>query len=102
MLVKCENCGYEWNAVPASLLAGDGCRKCGTIKAHEKFIKKQNEVIKELYKLNPNVEILREYKGRHKKIKARCKICGYEWEPVVSSLLRGSSHKNSKSIHKNV
>ena len=36
--VKCKKCGYDWNAIPASLLAGDGCRRCGTKKAHEKFI----------------------------------------------------------------
>lgn len=101
VLVKCKNCGYEWNGIAASLLSGDGCRKCGTIKAHQKFLKAKEDVVKELIIKNPNVEIIGEYKGRHNPIKAKCKICGYEWETIVSSLLRGSSHKNSKSIHKN-
>ena len=99
---KCNKCGFEWNALPSSLLSGDGCRKCGTKKAHEKLIKKDEDVIKEISLKNPNVEIIGKYTGRHNSIKARCKICGYTWEPIVSSLLRGSSHKNAKVMHKNI
>ena len=102
ILVKCNKCGFEWNALPSSLLSGDGCRKCGTKKAHEKLIKKDEDVIKEISLKNPNVEIIGKYTGRHNSIKARCKICDYTWEPIVSSLLRGSSHKNAKVMHKNI
>ena len=102
ILVKCENCGYEWDAVPASLLSGDGCRKCGTIKAHSNFIKSQENFISEVKKVNPDVEILGTYTGRHNPVLTRCKICGYTWRPQASSLLRGSSHKGSNSIHKNL
>ena len=97
--VKCNICGFEWSGVPFNMLAGDGCRKCGTKKAHEKFLKEKDCLINELKNINPDIEIIGEYTGRHSKIKTRCKICGFEWEPVVSSLLRGSSHKNSKSMH---
>ena len=99
--VRCNKCGYEWNGVPANMLSGDGCRKCGTIKAHKKFIKDNNQIIKELKEKNPDIELIGEYTGRHNSIKVRCKICGYEWEPRFSSLLRGSSHKNAKTMHKN-
>lgn len=40
LLVKCKKCGYEWNGIPANMLSGDGCRKCGTKKAHERFVKR--------------------------------------------------------------
>ena len=102
ILVKCKNCNFEWNALPSSLLSGDGCRKCGTKKAHENFIKNTDDILEELSIKNPSVEILGRYTGRHNPIKARCKICGYEWSPIVSSLLRGSSHKGSKTMHKNL
>ena len=100
--VKCKKCGFEWEAVPANLLAGDGCRKCGSIKAHSKFIKDQEEFIMEVKKVNPDVEILGTYLGRHKPILTRCRICGYVWEPRASSLLRGSSHKNAKAMHNRI
>lgn len=102
ILVKCNKCGFEWNALPSSLLSGDGCRKCGNKKAHEKFIKRDEDIIKEILLKNPNVEIVGKYTGRHNSIKVRCKICGYTWEPIVSSLLRGSSHKSAKIMHKNI
>lgn len=100
--VKCKLCGYEWNALPSSLLFGDGCKKCGVIKAHENMKKSQKDFIAELEKINPNVEIIGEYKGRHQPVLARCKICGYIWSPRASSLLRGSSHKNYKTLHANL
>lgn len=98
--VQCRVCGFEWNALPSSLLSGDGCRNCGIKKAHEKFIKDQNAIIDDIKKVNPSVEIIGKYTGRHNPIKTRCKVCGFEWEPLVSSLLRGSSHKGAKSMHK--
>lgn len=97
--VRCSVCKYEWDGVPASLLAGDGCRKCGTVKAHEQFIKSQKAFVEEIAKVNPSVEILGKYSGRHSPIMARCLICGHTWNPRASSLLRGSSHKGSKAIH---
>jgi len=97
--VLCKMCGYEWEAVPANLLAGDGCKRCGTVKAHEKFIKEQSLFVKQVEMSNPNVEVIGQYIGRHQPIQTRCKICGYEWLPRVSSLLRGSSHKGWKKMH---
>ena len=30
----------DMNGIPANMLSGDGCRKCGTKKAHERFVKR--------------------------------------------------------------
>ncbi len=98
--VKCKKCGFVWDGVPAKMLAGDGCKKCGTKVAHLATTKSHNAFVNELAIVNPDVEIIGEYKGRHSPVKAKCKICGYEWEPMASSLLRGSSHKGSKTMHK--
>ena len=100
--VQCMVCNYVWNGVPSNMLAGDGCRKCGTIKAHKSFVKSTDDFIKELSKKNPNVEILGEYCGRHKPIRSKCRICGFEWTPIAGSLLRGCNHKGSKGMHKNI
>lgn len=99
LTVKCNTCGFTWEAVPANLLAGDGCRKCGTIKAHQRLLKAQDVFVKQISLVNPEIEITGVYTGRHSPVKARCKVCGYEWEPIASSLLRGSSHKGAKSKH---
>lgn len=98
--VRCKKCSYEWNAVPANLLAGDGCRKCGTKKAHEKLLLDTDEYRKRLTTINPDIEVLGEYFGGHHRIHVKCKICGFEWDPVAKSLYRGSSHKGAKRLHK--
>lgn len=98
--VKCNVCGNEWNAVPANLLSGDGCKKCGVKLAHQNVIKDQKDFVDEVKKANPDIEIIGTYTSRHNTVKAKCKICGQIWEPIASSLLRGSNHKGWKTIHK--
>lgn len=100
--VRCKKCGHEWYALTSNFLAGDGCRHCGSKIAHEPFIKSQESFVSEVKKANPDIEVIGEYIGRHKPVKARCKICGHEWYPQASSLLRGSNHKGWKTIHANL
>ena len=100
MRVRCSVCKHEWEALPASLLSGDGCKKCGVKLAHEKFIKSQSEFEQQVFAVNPDIQILGNYTGRHNSIHVKCLICGYEWQPRASSLLRGSNHKGWKTIHK--
>ena len=101
LLVKCTVCGFEWDGVPANMLAGDGCRKCGTKLAHQKFVKEQEEFEEQVWKANPDIEVIGTYTGRHNPIQAKCRICGHIWNPRASSLLRGSNHKGWKTIHTN-
>lgn len=84
ILCKCKIDGYEWETTPANLLQGTGCPKCsGTEKlTHEEFIT-------ELYKINPNIEVLGTYINRTTKIKCKCKIDGYEWLVKPFNLLHG-------------
>lgn len=58
------------------------CHYCNHSKLKETFIDEMN-------KINPNIEILSNYKNWNTKIKCRCKIDGNEWETVPSVLLYG-------------
>lgn len=98
--VKCKICENEWFAVPANLLSGDGCKRCGTKAAHTGFVKDHDLFVEQVHQVNPDIEILGKYTGRHSHIKVKCGICGFVWEPIASSLLRGSTHKGAKSLHK--
>lgn len=100
--VRCTECGNIWNAMPSGLLSGDGCKKCGTKRAHEKVLKNQDVFVEEVKKANPYIEVIGKYTGRHNTVLARCRICGCVWEPRASSLLRDSNHKGWKTIHKNI
>ena len=79
ILVRCDMCGFEWEGVPANMLAGDGCRKCETKLSNQKFVKKQETFVEQVRKANPDIEIIGEYTGRHNPVEAKCRICGYIW-----------------------
>ena len=81
---KCKKDGYEWEAIPNSLLSGHSCPKCaGTMKlTHEEFIIRIN-------KINDNIEVLGKYVNNKTKIKVKCEIDNYEWETTPNALLSG-------------
>ena len=99
---KCKICGYgengDWNPTPHSLLKGSGCRKCFATR----ITKTNEDFIKELHEINPNIEPLEEYKGALTGISCKCKICGYgengEWKPQPSNLLGGMGCQNCHII----
>lgn len=92
--VKCRNCGFSWCGIPASLLEGDGCRKCGAKKRGKASMKKQEEFEKELRSYIPSIKVIGEYNGRHKPIRIQCLKCGFIWNPTPGSLLREEYQKN--------
>lgn len=56
----------------------------------------------ELSRVNPDIEVLGEYKTSKSPIRVRCCVCGHEWEPQPGNLLGGSgcpvcSRKSSAS-----
>lgn len=87
--VRCRKCNNEWNAIPAQLLSGYGCRKCGTKKAHSEVRKTQAEFVNQMSGINPDIEVIGNYKSRHSRITVRCRICGNEWCAEAGSILLG-------------
>ena len=86
ILVRCKVCGHEWDAIPSSLLQGYGCPECARINRR----KTHKEFVKELFKVNSDVEVLGQYVGNKTKILAKCKVCGHEWNVIPNNLLSGS------------
>lgn len=101
--VRCDICGNEWEPLAYALLNGKGCPHCSAIKAAKKrnnhLASKTTEQFQmELSAINPNIKIMGEYFNNKTKIKARCLVCGYEWNVVPASLLNG--HGCPKCGHK--
>lgn len=80
----CKKCGLEWEATACKLSAGRGCPRCAGNKR-----KTHKEYVKEVAKINPDIEILSEYISTSRKVTFRCKKCGYEWITRPGSVLRG-------------
>lgn len=86
--VKCATCGFSWYGVPANLLRGDGCRKCGAKVRGNKERRKQEDFERDLKQLIPTISVIGTYISRHKPIRVQCLVCGNKWEPTPGSLLR--------------
>ena len=74
ILHKCKLDGYEWLAMPTTILKGHGCSRCA---GHEKY--SHEEYVERLAKVNPNIEVVDTYINARTKVLHRCKIDGYEW-----------------------
>ena len=82
---KCVKCGHVWLAWPESLLKGHGCPVCAN-----NIKKSQETFVQEMYKYNPYIEIIGEYKTALSPLKVRCRICGNEWLAKPNRLLSGA------------
>ena len=80
ILCECKIDGYQWFPIAGNILNGTGCPKCND--DHYKA-KTQEEFEQELYKINPNIQIIGKY------VNCRCKIDNYEWNPKAAHLLEG-------------
>jgi predicted nucleic acid-binding Zn-ribbon protein len=80
-----ENCGYEWEVVPNSILKGSGCPFCAGMS------RKTTEIYTRevLEKTKGDYEVLGEYTSNRTMIKHRHVECGYEWKVLPKSILKG-------------
>lgn len=89
--VVCNVCGNRWNGVPANMLAGDGCWRCGCKARGEAQKTSFDEYLARLAEVNPDIAIKREsYDGSCSRVQATCKKCGTTWWPVAKTLVRKS------------
>lgn len=92
--VKCAKCNHIWSAAPNTLIRGHGCPICAhnQKKSHQQFVS-------EMYRLNPYIEIMDEYKTALTLLRVRCTICGYEWDSKPNRLLQGAQCTNCVKPH---
>lgn len=98
---ECKVCGYIWDSTPHRLLQTIGCLKCS-----DKVKRTQEQFIKEVNQINPNIEIISDYKARFKDVRCKCLIDGHIWSPIANNLLLGEgcpvckSSKGERKIYK--
>ena len=92
IMCKCRVCGNEWTTLPKTLVTNKaGCPACGKKKAILGETKTKEELIRQLYEVNPSITILGEYKNTHTKITVQCNICGHIWDGYPANLLNKSA-----------
>ena len=73
ILTECKKCGYIWDANPNSLLIGTQCPKCARVMR-----KTNEEFIKQLRNINPDITPLDDYINSKSKISCKCSFVKYE------------------------
>ena len=84
--VRCSKCAHEWSAYPTNLIQHhSGCPKCaGNLK------KTNQRFVSELKKMHGDkITALEPYVNNSTGILVHCNICGNEWHPRPTDLLRG-------------
>lgn len=89
---RCKVCGNEWVTLTKVLTTnGSGCPECGKIKRANAKRKTLDQFQAEMKIVNPDIEIIGDYKGTHTKITCRCKKCNNVWETYPVNLLNQTS-----------
>jgi glutaredoxin len=93
VMARCNTCNNEWMALPQRLMRGHNCPVCALknrrLNHLGKDYKTTDDFKHEMENINPNIEILSEYKNARTKVKYRCKVCGLEHEAKPPNLLTG-------------
>lgn len=88
---RCTVCSREWDAVPASLLYGDGCWDCARRQIGESQRLSFEEYSSILRGVDPTISVdPSSYRGTHSRVRATCLKCGRVWEPVARTLIRAN------------
>ena len=85
----CQKCGFVFEATAHSILQGHGCPKCSQEKVADSLRKTQEEFVKELAEIQPDILVIGEYKKNNKRIKCKCLNCNHVWSIAPQDLLAG-------------
>ncbi len=94
---KCSICGNVWQATIYNRVKGSGCPACAAQKASQRRKYDQQSIERVLSEISPEIEVVGKYLNITTKVRCRCKICGHEWEPLPSNLLKGSGCPKCKA-----
>ena len=88
----CKTCGNVWFPLARAVISNkSGCPICGIRIRGEKRRKSEEQFKEDLKKVNPDFEVIGNYKGTHKKIRIKCKKCNCEFESYPANLLNKSA-----------
>ena len=83
---RCKLCGNEWYEPAKNLFRGSNCPKCFKRKTTNRTPQSFRE---EIAVINPDIDVIGDYRRIHEKILCRCKTCGREWQAEPAGLLFG-------------
>lgn len=86
------NCGYKWFATPDKIIHKiTGCPECAKFHRAKKKTKSHDVFVNEVYKKNPDIEVIGEYIGIKIKTEFKCRICNNTWLATPDSILNANT-----------
>lgn len=82
----CEKHNILYRPTPQNILHGQGCIECGKEKLSIQHTYTQKEFEDLIRFVNPDIEVISNYKGMEYDVTVRCKKCGYVWTLNAQSL----------------
>lgn len=89
ILHMCLVDGTVWYATPNHVLEGYGCPTCSSKKVSAYRTKTHEDYVKEVWNINPYIEVVGKYVNSETKILHRCLIDGHEWFSLPGGILGG-------------
>ena len=88
MQFRCKMCSYIWETTPDRIInAKCKCPICTHKRAVKNMTKTNEQFLKELAIVNPDLEPLEPYKTDHEKIQVRCKRHDFTWYAAPNKIL---------------
>ena len=91
-LFRCRKCGYEWFTIPSKVInRHQSCPKC------QNLVKTNEDFLKELNQINPDIKVLEKYVNATTKLKCQCLKCNNVFYSDPHHLLSNKGCPNCKS-----
>ena len=91
----CSSCGEIQSSLPSNLLKPEAtglCRKCFLLQQAENRKKSNEEFLKELKEIHPDIKITGTFNGKNHKIEWVCSNCGQKQYSYPGNLLKPSKY----------
>lgn len=89
ILHYCITHNIQWKTTPERVLKGCGCPECKKEQLHKNKTKSNEQYIKEVESLNPDILVIGEYINARTPIEHYCKKHHIYWNAYPESILRG-------------
>jgi hypothetical protein len=86
ILVECVECGRKWKVAPSSLLQGNGCNVCSSVRVGEKIRKSHSQFVSELFERHSNLVVNSEYITMHHNINFTCTDCHNTFDRMAADI----------------
>lgn len=101
LLCRCELHHELFKSDPTHLLEGKtGCKQCKSDAISNALRKTHEDYVNQLSIINNKIDVLGNYIQSKAPIQVKCKICGFIWNPIAGSLLKGNGCPHCVGRHK--